>query len=471
MLNVSLIRMRKGEEMAILVGRQEDGGAPARSGGSFGLGVPAHFGAAVRRLYLFIFGDLLVLLIGFSGRDCFLKTAYLLPNGWLALIGVSAAALLYLSLHLLARYVERRIERLEQSLVHRWALAAATLLLFLTQMAIAYNIAFRTGWDAGVVFDFAWQTVDNQNIEGYRYYFSHYPNNILIAWMYIQALRLYQAVAQGALGASHLHLLIALNCVISCTAALLVYRVVHLLSGGRCFAWMAWAAFTAVAGLSPWILIPYSDTVGILFPALAFFLYLRPFRSRALKGALMGLCLYAGYHIKPTAAIPFIAIAIVEAVRLIRRPSLWKRLVRPALSLLAVCVALQAAFTLLIIPSLGIDVDRELSLGPTHFIKMGLNPQTDGAYLEDDVLYSQSFANRQQRDQANMEVIRARLSEYGLGGYLDFLSRKALSVFNSGSFAWAAEGSFTKRSTADKRCRRPTSRDTSIPMGIGTPFS
>lgn len=391
----------------------------------------------IRGFFLAFFGILLVLILFFSGKDYFLKINYPLPNVLLLIIGVLLVALLYAFLWRFGPLMARKIRYADW-----WALLAATLALFLIQITIAVNIAFMTGWDAGTVFDFAWQKVDGQAVEGYGSYFSFYPNNILIAWLYTQVLALYRATLQGLLGAAQLHLLIALNAVISCTTALLVYRCVHMLTGRRIYAWLGWIGFAAVAGLSPWILIPYSDTVGILFSALLLYLYLKPFRRSILKGTLMGICLYIGYRIKPTTVIPFIAIAVVEGIAFLRRPAVLRKVLPILLSMLSAFLVMQLVFMMLIVPSMGIPIRTERALGPLHFLKMGLNPTTDGAYLHDDVLYSQSFSDRESRNAANMEVIRSRLEAYGLGGYLDFLSRKALSVFNAGSFAWAGEGTF-----------------------------
>ena len=399
--------------------------------------------ALVQILFSLLFGGIIVVLFGFASVDHFLKTEYGLPNGWLFALGLSAAALLYLFLRMMSVFISRRNAGLSYRRLGRWSVLIATLILFYIQIIISSNIMFKTGWDAGAVFDFVYRRVDNQAVESYSNYFSWYPNNLFLAWLYIQILRLYQMTFQGFLSyPAYLYTLIIFNCLLSGISAVLVYRCVCLLTGRTLFGWMAWCAYAAAVGLSPWFLIPYSDAVGILFPILAFYLYIKPQRHEPLRWALISACLYAGFRIKPSAAIVFIAITGVESAVLLSRRTDWRKAAFSAASLVLTGLLMHGCYTVLIVPSLGLDLNKQRAIGPAHFVKMGLNERSDGVYDEEDVIYSKSFETIDERDAANMEAVKERLSAFGLFGYLDFLTRKALVNFNSGNFAWAAEGSF-----------------------------
>ena len=73
---------------------------------------------------------------------------------------------------------------------------------------------------------------------------------------------------------------------------------------------------------------------------------------------------------------------------------------------------------------------------------MGLNPETQGIYFEDDVQASKACETAEERTRMNLEVSGQRLKAYGAAGYLRLLSKKMLTNYNDGTFAWSMEGNF-----------------------------
>ena len=82
----------------------------------------------------------------------------------------------------------------------------------------------------------------------------------------------------------------------------------------------------------------------------------------------------------------------------------------------------------LAVTSIPIELDKEESFGPAHFIMMGLNPGTNGGFLEDDVTYTYSQPT-DERTQADTEMIRKRLEDYGPAGLLEHLEKKLADGF------------------------------------------
>jgi len=80
---------------------------------------------------------------------------------------------------------------------------------------------------------------------------------------------------------------------------------------------------------------------------------------------------------------------------------------------------------------------------------MGLNAERSGVFEEEDVLYSNSFQTKAERQRANVQVIKERLNNYGPLGFIKLLVNKALINFNDGSFAWEVEGNFYKELLPD----------------------
>lgn len=395
----------------------------------------------IRRLFFATFGSIIILLLFFSSTDHFLKVDHRLSNGLMLVLGLVAASIGYLLFRILARLVDSHNAQLLHKLQGRWTVIFASVLLISVQLMIALSIMFKTGWDAGTVFDFAYKKVDNQ-LADYSRYFSLYPNNLFLAWLYVRIIRLHQTI----FGSLSLHgcifALIVLNSAVSGATAILVYRVIKLLTKSSLMAWLGWIGYALVVGFSPWFLIPYSDALGILFPILMLYLYTRPTRNESVRWMLIGACAYIGFRIKPTTAILLIAILSVELVASIGRMPDWRRVLRAAALFITTLVLLQASYALLMVPSLGLTLNKEKSMGPVHFIKMGLNDETDGVFLDEDVQFSESFESKGAQNAANFKVIKDRLDDFGFQGYGEFLTRKALVNFNNGSFGWGAEGSF-----------------------------
>ena len=70
----------------------------------------------------------------------------------------------------------------------------------------------------------------------------------------------------------------------------------------------------------PYIIIPYTDTISMIFPILILYLYIK-IKEETNKNkqrmliVLEGILTILGYYIKPTAVIVTIAICIVEILR------------------------------------------------------------------------------------------------------------------------------------------------------------
>jgi len=78
---------------------------------------------------------------------------------------------------------------------------------------------------------------------------------------------------------------------------------------------------------------------------------------------------------------------------------------------------------------------------------MGLNSETNGAYLYDDVVLTY---HAEDKTAAQRPVIRERLSEMGADGLAEHLKKKTLTNYADGSFAWSCEGEFFREWIADK---------------------
>lgn len=151
---------------------------------------------------------------------------------------------------------------------------------------------------------------------------------------------------------------------------------------GYKLAWVGYFFHFVLVGLSGWILIPYSDSTGLIFPILMLYIYIRIKESGEVKKQCLdvfALCLlgYVGFKIKPMVLIVLIAIVGIEGV---------------------------------------------------NFIK-----QFD---------YSTSFATSDEQHEAEFAVIKQRLKDFGISGYLEHFMKKSSRNYFDANLGWGGGSSF-----------------------------
>lgn len=77
----------------------------------------------------------------------------------------------------------------------------------------------------------------------------------------------------------------------------------------------------------------------------------------------------------------------------------------------------------------------EAGFPPTHWIMMGM--VGNGWYNDDDVLFSDGIYNDKGKKavaEANLQVIKERLNDYGLRGYIKFINHKLMVTWTDGTY-------------------------------------
>ncbi len=311
--------------------------------------------------------------------------------------------------------------------------------LFILQLFIAYNISFRTDWDAGAIITYAEKiafegarTVDSQ-------YFSSYPNNLPLVY----TLALLFKIGSVVLPSMPYGFVLAVNSFFVCSSVCLSVFCIYKITENRTATLISTCLGMFLIGLSPWITVPYTDTIGMIFPSIALFFYLfvnKPFFKYLLcSGAVL-----VGYLYKPTIVIVMIAIVALwicsQILAVIRKRFSFKK----ALSFVfAVCLA--ATFPVLINKSVDCIDQTELnpqsSMTATHYLMMGFNKDIEGMFSQADVDYSWSFPDIESRQKANIEVFKQRVSDMGVEGVVSHLIKKNIRNYNDGTFGWGREGS------------------------------
>ncbi len=320
-----------------------------------------------------------------------------------------------------------------------WILAGY-LVLGVLQLLLVRAVYFYTSWDVGGLRESVENLLQGVPLQetGAVHDYSVYPNNLLLFYLFTLIER-----AGRFFGMEEpYNLCVYLSCVCVDLACFLGQLTVNRLvrtPGVR--------ALYAVVGtvfilFSPWIMIPYSDTYGMLFVALGCFgiVCLRESRIRWFVVAFAG---FVGYGIKPSGIFPLFAAWLIYGVSyLFTIRENFREFLR-LLTATAVFGIVSVLLPLWIQYACSLPLEPQLRMPYSHWLMMGFNETMKGGYTHDDFLYSQSFPDVESRTEGTLERFLERVEDMAdRGTLLYFLKEKALVNFNDGAFAWGEEGGF-----------------------------
>ncbi len=401
--------------------------------------------------YTALTGFVVVLLLFVTQLYYVGKKTFLLPNLVLLALGVAVAVGLTLLL-------VRHLARVEGWLARysKWAIGLCSMLFLVALCYLSYHAFFHVGWDAAVM-DYVAQLIaagGDPLPDFVHEYYSSYPNNLFLTWLFAQLLNIPGAVEFFPSGTPCM-VLVWFQAVLSVLASLMLYHLVLRFTKKYCAAWLAWLAYVLLVGTSFWVLVPYSDATGLFFPVALLWLYqgLKQTKCtvcRLLLWFVLMSMTYYGYHIKPTVAIVFLAIVIAEGVGFLQRgaspaqytPKQFGVAAATLAVLLGAVLCAGAVYQQVVVPSTNIILDEEAEFGATHFFMMGLNPDTDGVCATEDQDFSASFDTKADRAAANLQVAADRIVEFGAAGLSVHYIKKLMMNFGDATFAWGNEGDF-----------------------------
>lgn len=308
--------------------------------------------------------------------------------------------------------------------------------LLFVQIIMIYFYYFRTGWDSYLIIDASYLLSENVKLQDWTNdYFSYYPNNIFITILFSKIIFLCKII--GVADYSYFVILV-FQAILNIFTGFLVFNVIRKITQNINLSVFGYIFYVLLVGLSPWVSIPYSDSTALIIPVLMLYLYTN-IDKEGFKIVGLSFLGILGYMIKPQTAILFISICLVS-ILFIRLRYIKKTL--KYLSIALISILISYFFIVIFMSNNNITINRELEISYPHFVKMGLNNVTNGGYLSDDAGKSMSFKSTKERKEENIEVIKERLSEYGIDGLLKHQIKKTLVTYNDGTFAWSQEGNF-----------------------------
>lgn len=319
-----------------------------------------------------------------------------------------------------------------------WILAKYGLLLVL-QLVLVHHVYFYTGWDVGLMRFHLEGVMEGKALQELSADFSYsiYPNNLFLFYL----LYLLQKVG-ATLGVENLYnfciyvscFMVTLSCYLGCQIVHKLTRI-PLIRGAYTF------ISTVFILLCPWIIIPYSDTFGMFFVMFSVWA-LVCVEKDCIKWPLVAVASFVGFRVKPTCIFVILAVLIIYGISfLLTVRANWRKLcILLGSTILGLIISLliplwvQHAFSFRLMP--------EYEMPVSHFLMMGINEESHGAFSASDYAASRSYEDPAERKEMIARTIQERLDGFTPETFGNLMKRKALINFNDGTFAWTNEGNF-----------------------------
>lgn len=295
------------------------------------------------------------------------------------------------------------------------------------QIVIGAQLRYQPVFDVDAVYGGAIQWAETGTFASYYEYFSYFYNNFgglrFLHWVFL--------LTRGLGSGDYYMAATVANSLLSVATMFVTGQVGRKLLGVR-GQMMTYVMFVVSLPFYSIAAAFYTDALSMLFPVLAYWLYLlakeqpKPLLRLALYG-LMGLALALGIQIKPTVAIALVAI-VIDALFTMN----WKR----TLSMIAVASVLvfagQAELNHAMFKHLDPAEAEQKGTPILHWVMMGLSH--NGFYNNSDYTFTRSFSDKAEQDAALKTEIRNRIAAWGPSGMVRLLTTKGDICFGDGTY-------------------------------------
>lgn len=314
------------------------------------------------------------------------------------------------------------------------------LILLVIQIFVVYHIFFYVGWDVQYLYEAAHQMLSGGLSDFSQSYFATNPNNVVML-----AINIAFQFLGNIIGINGYILMAFVGIILVDLAIYWSCKVVELICGKTIITWCVFGILVILIGLSPWIMVPYSDVYSICLPILSVYLYLLFVE----KGTEIGWKEYISVYIptiigallKPTNIIIGIAIGIVHLFRTISQKGQWKKLGRFFVSIMLVagaCMLVRQG----IYATLDYEPNEYRAKTVMHYMLIGSNADSGGNYNWEDNDYTDSFPTAKEKNQADWALVKQRYQQMGLRGMIKHFTIKTDYNFNMGILGWGKEPDF-----------------------------
>ena len=304
-------------------------------------------------------------------------------------------------------------------------------------------------------------------------YYSRYANNLFLTYIFLNIYKLSKVIGIY----NGYFLLLFIQSIIFSLGGYLIYKIadMYFKEKYKIYSVCTWIIYMIIVGLSPHIVLTYSDGIGMFLSLLLTYIIFKLedrkilknnkeiIRNRILKTILIlfftNLTIIS-YYIKPQIIIVSIAYGIIKLTNIIL--SIIKKYIiklktikskkiinnknKIETNIYYIIIILLIIFTGYMAytyirkanNSMGIDVDKEKRFNITHYAMLGWNTESKGVFTIKDENFSGKYEKLKDREKANIEELKKRISEMGIGGVINQIARKTLTNYNDGTFSGVA---------------------------------
>ena len=348
-----------------------------------------------------------------------------------------------------------------------------TVLLLPILYYISIHYAYRPGWDIDIVLKNIEYIMTNNTDKIMHGYYSRYANNLFLTYIFLNIYKLSKVIGIY----NGYFLLLFIQSIIFSVGGYLIYKIADMYFKERykIYSVCTWIIYMTIVGLSPHIVLTYSDGIGMFLSLVLTYIIFKLedrkilknkkeiIRNRILKTILIlfftNLTIIS-YYIKPQIIIVSIAYGIIKLTNIIL--SIIKKYIIKLKTInskkiinnknkiqtniyyiiIILLIMLTGYMTYTYIRkannSMGIDVDKEKRFNITHYAMLGWNTESKGVFTIKDENFSGKYEKLKDREKANIEELKKRITEMGIGGVINQIARKILTNYNDGTFSGVA---------------------------------
>ena len=304
-------------------------------------------------------------------------------------------------------------------------------------------------------------------------YYSRYANNLFLTYIFLNIYKFSKVIGIY----NGYFLLLFIQSIIFSQGGYLIYKIADMYFKERykIYSVCTWIIYMIIVGLSPHIVLTYSDGIGMFLSLLLTYIIFKLedrkilknkkeiIRNRILKTILIlfftNLTIIS-YYIKPQIIIVSIAYGIIKLTNIIL--SIIKKYIIKLKTIkskkivenknkiqtniyyiiIILLIMLTGYMTYTYIRkannNMGINVDKEKRFNITHYAMLGWNTESKGVFTIKDENFSGKYEKLKDREKANIEELKKRINEMGIGGVINQISRKILTNYNDGTFSGVA---------------------------------
>ena len=317
-------------------------------------------------------------------------------------------------------------------------------------------------------------------------YYSRYANNLFLTYIFLNVYKIGEVIGIQ----NGYFLLLFIQSIMFSVGGFLIYKIadMYFKEKYKIYSICTWIIYMLIVGLSPHIVLTYSDGIGMFLSLILTYIIFKLEKEKDKdikkdknkindgkgknkllpKGSISRIILILlftnlsilGYYIKPQIIIISIAYVIIKIVhisyltymviknknedrengRRVRKERIKKEIIYYIILSILIIITGCIIYTYIrkANNSMGINVDKEKRFNITHYAMLGWNTESKGVFTIKDENFSGKYEKLKDREKANIEELKRRITEMGLGGVINQIARKILTNYNDGTFSGVA---------------------------------